>query len=767
MRININEMSIDWEGLLKQIDSFNESGAGKIAPAAITATAPLITKGNSTTLGNIGMGIGGAVALANPAIGAAIMAASALGNAAFGSNVNEQAIDAYNDKIIDYSRPELNAKDNATLLSQLSNLEGLTINKKDLGTQGWFSHKIDDKYKGLMGSLAAANASRAKAIDNAITNVNKWNKARVEANYYPFGGPMFDYMPFGDGPIGYSLLRDRLVADYNKQLAKNNSSEAIINTLAQGGNLYNTNFDMGLSFINAGGTHEGNPYGGVFMGMGPGGTPNFVEEGEAIFNDYVFSNRLRVPKAVRNKYKLRETSFADAVREYFRKNGLNERENDPIAHNGLMAFAEELMQHQELLRAKKNMKNGNMFPDGGYIPYDRKYSDYDSLYAADSDYMKAVNWYKDPAHSNELRDLITSIRKGDYGSINGYPLDENNWYGLATDHKKGPVHNAMLAKMNELVNAITENDVPITASPDDVAETTMSPTKLKSRAEAAAILNGKLPKGPLDKAPTGITAPVGMAADRAIALAEGEKKNKEVRAEYLANVYNGANGYRLAGLFANAAGLAYNLLDPYKPAVIDEVKPFQPIAPTPIGDYVPEKHFDVNYAANQQAQQAAATRSAIMNATSPSRFATLLAADYNAQVANGDLRRKAAMDDYDNLLKARAFNRETNKFNSQMDFEAARANMSGRQANDMARLHQAQYNISNYDSYKRGRDAAIGQGTTALADWLTDYGKEGTNLAMIGALRNAGVLHSNEDMDMLFSVLGNNMLSGRKRKIKR
>ena len=40
-------------------------------------------------------------------------------------------------------------------------------------------------------------------------------------------------------------------------------------------------------------------------------------EGEVIFNDYVFSNRLKVPKAVKQKYKLRgnkELSFADAAK---------------------------------------------------------------------------------------------------------------------------------------------------------------------------------------------------------------------------------------------------------------------------------------------------------------------------------------------------------------------------------------------------------------------------------------------------------------------
>ena len=77
-------------------------------------------------------------------------------------------------------------------------------------------------------------------------------------------------------------------------------------------------WDNGLTYINNGSTHENNPYEGVQMGVDNQGTPNLVEEGEVVFNDYVFSNRLIVPDAVREKYKLRgnkELTFADAAKQ--------------------------------------------------------------------------------------------------------------------------------------------------------------------------------------------------------------------------------------------------------------------------------------------------------------------------------------------------------------------------------------------------------------------------------------------------------------------
>ena len=53
-------------------------------------------------------------------------------------------------------------------------------------------------------------------------------------------------------------------------------------------------FTDGLAHVDAGNTHEENPNGGVPMGVAPDGQPNLVEEGETIWNDYVFSNRIKL-----------------------------------------------------------------------------------------------------------------------------------------------------------------------------------------------------------------------------------------------------------------------------------------------------------------------------------------------------------------------------------------------------------------------------------------------------------------------------------------
>ena len=130
------------------------------------------------------------------------------------------------------------------------------------------------------------------------------------------------------------------------------------NKKAEGGNL----FTNGVTTIDNGGTHEENPLEGVPMGIDQQGIPNLVEEGEVIYNDYVFSNRLRVPKAIRQKYKLRGTTFADAAKQLQKES--EERPNDPISKNGLEAFMDILTQSQEEVRMKKD---NNKYAKGGRL----------------------------------------------------------------------------------------------------------------------------------------------------------------------------------------------------------------------------------------------------------------------------------------------------------------------------------------------------------------------------------------------------------------
>ena len=151
-----------------------------------------------------------------------------------------------------------------------------------------------------------------------------------------------------------------------------------------------TDWFNGLLQVNAGNTHERNPFGGVPLGVDSQGVPNLVEEGETVFNDYVFSKRLKVPNfmlkdlglgGAMQKGKKHRMSFADVSKKLAEESEM--RPNDPISMNGLNASLSKLMEIQEAERMKQQAKMQNevydnglvaacgghlkKYPDGGYL----------------------------------------------------------------------------------------------------------------------------------------------------------------------------------------------------------------------------------------------------------------------------------------------------------------------------------------------------------------------------------------------------------------
>lgn len=121
---------------------------------------------------------------------------------------------------------------------------------------------------------------------------------------------------------------------------------------AQGGNM-NTNTNN-FTEINNGGSHEQNPLGGVPMGTDNNGTLNVVEEGETVYDDYVYSNRLTVPEEVNKLLNLgkKELTFAQASKKLQKES--RERPNDPISKKGLKRNLSVLQNAQEAVKAQKH-----------------------------------------------------------------------------------------------------------------------------------------------------------------------------------------------------------------------------------------------------------------------------------------------------------------------------------------------------------------------------------------------------------------------------
>jgi hypothetical protein len=134
-----------------------------------------------------------------------------------------------------------------------------------------------------------------------------------------------------------------------------------LNNAAMGGPLFThgSDFSDDLTRVDAGGSHESNPLGGVPAGIDPQGVPNLVEEGETIWDngdeEYVFSKRLKAPKSLVKEFKLgggkNGLSYSEAARRISEKSGATLRPNDPISRRTKDDQLAQLEDSQEQKRA--------------------------------------------------------------------------------------------------------------------------------------------------------------------------------------------------------------------------------------------------------------------------------------------------------------------------------------------------------------------------------------------------------------------------------
>lgn len=537
-------------------------------------------------------------------------------------------------------------------------------------------------------AIDSANRRRLNAFNTAVDNYNQAQYDNLLANYHAFGGPLFNNYAV-DGALSYDVAKDnafakqmqvqnkantaftpstifadgggihiapskrgtftaaakkhgKSVQEFASQVLANpdNYSPAMRKKAnfarnaakwhADGGWLMSDEFTNGVTMVDQGGTHENNPHEGVQMGIAPDGLPNLVEEGEAIFKDFVFSNRLRVPKEVRNKYKLRgpkDMTFAEAFREAQKES--EERPNDPISQDGLENIAMVLARTQE---AVKNYKNGHKKAKGGHL-----FSGVDEPI----DYM--LDYRTLPVEEEIIKD-----RKGD-------ALIKDFWKERLDDDWKS------------------------------------DPARL-------AYMEGKYVPTPQDRS-------------------------------RLSNLR-----YADPAVGALAVGLdAFGLTNKFRP--LNYIPDYQSVGASPLGNYVPITHSDTRYTANRASQEAAAARDAIMQSTSPSRNAALLAADYDAQVAQGELLRQGALEDYERLLRAEEFNRATNQFNTELGVKLGAENASNLLSYAQAKLQQEKMN----DDMSNAMMGAKAQNLGNFAESLANIGREQDALDWRDMLIRAGV----------------------------
>lgn len=187
-------------------------------------------------------------------------------------------------------------------------------------------------------------------------------------------------------------------------------------------------FTNGVTFINEGGSHEENPYQGIQIGVDPEGAPNLVEQGEVVYDDYVFSDRMEIPDDIRKEYKLRGKTFAKAAKSAQRES--EERPNDPLSTKGLQAAMERIATAQEEARQRKEAhREGNEYP---------------SMFAYGGDTNPYGLALEDPMSVEELEALM--VQSGETGEI----APEGNNGNRQTWTRYAPIIGSGLASLSDL-----------------------------------------------------------------------------------------------------------------------------------------------------------------------------------------------------------------------------------------------------------------------------------------------------------------------------
>lgn len=711
--------------------------------------------GAGNTISSIGSTVGSAISTVNPLVGGMVSVGSGLigglTNRMFGSKLNQENINQVKGNISSTANTSFGGSAD-DLMSQLSGASMLgNINRSDIGKDGWFSHKAKNLTNKLRAQAEAANTRLYNNFNQAadITNENQFLQSMY--NVEAFGGPLFKeggimIKKENRGKFTESANRANMgVQEYARHILANKEdySPTLIKRAnfarnaakwnAFGGDLntYGGTYNGGLEYIDNGGTHEQNPFNGVPMGTDRNGTPNLVEEGETIWNDYVFSNRLKVPETLTDKYKLsKDISFAEASKKLGKE--IEEIPNDPISKRTFNSFMQDLQQSQEEVKAKKELAkakrqfnklspqeqlgilNGTpvqgdntmlsnpnemvsnepqQFDDGGWM--------FDNMWEGAPEYQNSYLKGNIPYYQGKVSSKGYSVKDiegtDNYKNFTKYALTlpdshnywqtlsnktgkdvtylKNNYERLRNDGKLGWVHRT--PKFN---NISTQADTPFTIYQPLDALGNQKPFNMLSPYGMGYSANDIVPFS--DRVDANGNTVIDLKNKEFIPTDTKKKTNNKEDNGLL------PTWMRYAPIVGSAIGAASSLLSKPDESSADailtaarEAGQYTPISFNPIGDYIQYNPFDRDYYINKLNAESGAARRAIINQASGNRgnaMAGILAADYNAQNQLGALARQAEEYNLAQRQKVAEFNRGTNMFNTEGMFKADTANQAAK-----------------------------------------------------------------------------------------
>lgn len=719
-------------------DTFSKANLGNMAKSSLgsigTAVGQIggglisggLQSGAGNSISNIGGSLGSLVSTVNPLVGGIISAGTGLigglTNRMFGSKLNQENINQVKGNISSTANTSFGGSAD-DLMSQLSGASMLgDINRRDIGKDGWFSHKAKRLTNQLREQAEAANTRLYGNFNQAADVTNEDQFLQGMYNVGAFGGPLFKeggimIKKENRGKFTESANRANMgVQEYARHILANKEdySPTLIKRAnfarnfggrkAFGGDLntYGGTYNGGLEYIDNGGTHENNILGGVPMGTDRNGTPNLVEEGETIWNDYVFSNRLKVPEILTDKYKLsKDITFAEASKKLGKE--IEETPNDPISKRTFNSFMQDLQQSQEEVKAKKELSRvKRQF---------NKLSPQEQLGILNGGPVQGDNTLL--VNPNQVNPNNTPQQFAEGGNTDRNWLFDNMWEGkpiYQDSYLKGniPYYQGKISNKGYSVKDIenTDNYKNFTKYALTLPDThnywqTLSNktgkdvTYLKNNYERLRN-DGKLGwvhRTPLYNTDYNIKVPdletPGQRAQELNTMIQ-DFPTREPRIYEYGDKDNNLLDTRLryAPVIGSAIGTISSLLSKPDESSADailtaarEVGQYTPISFNPIGDYIQYNPFDRDYYINKLNAESGAARRAIINQSSGNRgnaMAGILAVDYNAQNQLGALARQAEEYNLAQRQKVAEFNRGTNMFNTEGIFKADTANQAAK-----------------------------------------------------------------------------------------
>lgn len=214
---------------------------------------------------------------------------------------------------------------------------------------------------GPWGALAGAVIGLGMGIGNAATKGATYRKDIAKINY--FNDVQRD---------NYRRAQRQALDNIQAQRNMGINYQRHMNTYGLGGTVEPSEL-MQVTQFNTGGTHEGNPYGGVPIGVGENGKPNLVEEGEVRWKDFIFSKRVKPTDEVLKKYntymKGGFESYADLANKILKLH--KEREDSPFDKAAINTQMQRLADAQEWQKMADEAAENGMTPEeySEYLQY--------------------------------------------------------------------------------------------------------------------------------------------------------------------------------------------------------------------------------------------------------------------------------------------------------------------------------------------------------------------------------------------------------------